>query len=43
MSARVQGEPSCYLELSEGMRPEPEPEQDTEGQTGDEGENQEAG
>lgn len=30
LSARVQGEPLCTLELAEGMRPEPPPEPEPE-------------
>ncbi|XP_053393293.1 lethal(2) giant larvae protein homolog 1-like isoform X2 [Mercenaria mercenaria] len=30
LSARVQGEPMCTLELAEGMRPEPPPEPETQ-------------
>ncbi|XP_060562320.1 lethal(2) giant larvae protein homolog 1-like [Ruditapes philippinarum] len=39
LSARTQGEPTCTLELAEGMRPEPppEPETETEPEAGAEG------
>ena len=46
LSARIQGEPSCVLELAEGMRPEPEPEPEepeVEGEKGDEGTEQAEG
>lgn len=37
LSARVQGEPKCTLELAEGMRPEPPPEPETQPEAGAEG------